>query len=489
MKLRNHLFEASRIPPAASKKHCAPPTLRRGEHVSLLNSFFRWTAPALAVIVAGLLSGVALAQVPPTLIMSDASVFEGNAGTRTLAFQVTLTNPVSNPSGVTALLSAVALSGTGGAACTGGVDFIQLNNVAFAIPANVTTATIDITVCGNTTIEADESIFVSLTSVAGALCFEGTCNAVGTILNDDGPPSMSINNISTSEPVTGLKTTAFTVSLHHPSTQTTSVHFATRNGTAKVACSFPCTPFAVADYFANSGTLTIPPNTLSGIINVIILGDGIRENDETFFVDLSAAINATIADSVGQATIRDTTLTFTGGFDLSPDNAVVQVGETVIYTVDWTVPEGRVWRDLTSIDFRIRDGHKTALWIRWDEASNTFSLCRKSGKAGKGDDDDDDNGDDDRADHGREPGAVCAPGEPPGSVAVLETPFTRVHLVDSDVVGSGPTGRVVTLELALSFLRKAAGHSFTVELAAADDFGNEDRFVRASELRVEKSRH
>ena len=489
---RDYLFACATTARATSTARCVRRLRTNGEGGTFVKRISLWTAPAFVVILAGLLSGGAMAQ--PILVIDDASVFEGNTGTTILVFPLRFVG--AQPNMVTGVVSAIPLTGTGfnpatGAAVCGGagVDFEQFS-VPFTIPPNTPNGTlsINIRVCSDTAIEPNEHIFVSLTNVVGAQCLEGTCNAVGTILNDDGLPSMSINNISTSEPLFAgtSKTAAFTVTLSHPSTQTTTVHFATRDGTAKIACLPPC--FGFADYVATSGTLTIPPSNppnvrSSGIINVTILGDGITENDETFFVDLSSPVNATIADGVGQATIRDTTLSI-GGFDLSPDNAVVQVDETVIYTLDWTVPVGEVWTNLKSIDFRVRDGHKIALWIRWDQAGNTFSLCRKGGKSGDDDTDDDDA----RAGQGPGADAVCGPGQIPGSSGLLVTPFARVDLFNSSVVGSGPGGRVVTLELALSFLKKAAGHSYIVELAAADDFGNVDRFVRASELRVEKSR-
>ena len=141
-------------------------------------------------------------------------------------------------------------------------------------------------------------------------------------------------------------------------------------------------------------------------------------------------------------------------------------------------PNGQAWHNLRSIDFRIRGG-KTALWARWDEANNLISLCRKGKKDGR--DDEDDEGDNDA--HG--PDVHCTPGGMPGSRGNLQADRAQIVLAESAVIGSGPTGHDVTLVLAIVFLDKAAGHSFNVELAAADDFGAVDRFVRATDVRVE----
>lgn len=465
------------------------------------NRCTRWMAAACLVFATGLLPGVAQAQAgAPTLVLSGASIFEGNAGTRVLSLPLNFIG--TNSSTVTGTVSAVPLSGanfnpaTGAAVCgAAGVDFEQFSNVAFTILPNTPNGTlsIGIRICGNTVIEPDEHIRVTIAVTSGASCTAESCTAIGVIRNDDGPPTMSINSISTSEPVTGSKTATFTVSLSHPSAQQISVNFRTRDGTAKAAC-FNCQPPVVSpDYNVSSGNLIIPPFALSGPVAVTVLSGVNNESDETFFVDLSAPVNASIAfgGGAGRATIRDTTLSI-GGFDLSPDDARVQVGEMLNYNVDWTVPAHQVWRNLKTIDFRLRGAHGTLLWLRWDEASNKFSLCSKGGGGNtghghigdSGHDDDDGNG---RGAHGAASKVVCSPGELPGAMAVLVTPFARLHLADTAVIGSGPTGQVVTLKLALSLREKTAGHHYRVELAATDDFGNQDPFVRASTLHVEKA--
>jgi hypothetical protein len=433
-------------------------------------------------------SGAASAAI--TLTAQDARVFEGAGGAHQVTFNVT----TSGTSGSSSFRLNVFPQGTGlrpaavgGASCGPGVDFITVSNQQFTVGMNGTFA-IPVTICGNTTVDSrlfpggvstDRDFGVSLTPIDiptnSELPLCGRCTAFITIVDDDGPPAMSINSISVSEPALsgGTKTATFTVSLHHPSTQEIRVNFATRDGTAKGRC-VTC---AVYDYLPNSGTLIIPASTasitnLSGTIGVTIVGDRVQEPDERFFVDLSAAANATIGIPTGTAIIRDTSLSI-GGFEVSPADATVHVGEAVQYYVDWTVPEGQVWRNLRTIDFRIRGG-KTALWVRWDEATNLISLCQKT----RGKDDDDDAGLPRNVD--------CAGGGLPGSTGILETDRARIRLAESSVVGSGPTGRDVTLGLLVEFLDTAEGHHYNVEVAASDDFGGVDRFERAAEVEVVK---
>src|SRR6185503_1533191 len=57
------------------------------------------------------------------------------------------------------------------------------------------------------------------------------------------------------------------------------------------------------DYFATSGKLTIPAGQRSGQISVGVFDDITFEPDETYFVNLSNPVNATISDAQGQSTI------------------------------------------------------------------------------------------------------------------------------------------------------------------------------------------
>ena len=73
------------------------------------------------------------------------------------------------------------------------------------------------------------------------------------------------------------------------------VDYATANNTA----------VAPGDYTATTGTLTFAPGETTKTVTVLVNGDLIAEVDETYFVDLSNATNATIGDSRGVGTIID----------------------------------------------------------------------------------------------------------------------------------------------------------------------------------------
>jgi hypothetical protein len=106
-------------------------------------------------------------------------------------------------------------------------------------------------------------------------------------------PSLSINNVSANEGNSGTTPFTFTVTLSAASTSTVTVAYATADGTAT----------AGSDYTATSGTLTFNPGVTTQTLTVQVIGDTIVEPNETFFVNLSAPSNATIATGQGTGTI------------------------------------------------------------------------------------------------------------------------------------------------------------------------------------------
>jgi Ca2+-binding RTX toxin-like protein len=109
--------------------------------------------------------------------------------------------------------------------------------------------------------------------------------------------SLSINDVTLTEGNSGTKNATFTVTLSGETFQPVTVNYATANGTAT----------AGSDYTATTGTLifNVNPGETSKQITVSVLGDSLFEGNETFFVNLSNAINANIADAQGQGTINN----------------------------------------------------------------------------------------------------------------------------------------------------------------------------------------
>ncbi len=109
-------------------------------------------------------------------------------------------------------------------------------------------------------------------------------------------PDITINDVTVTEGDTGAKTIDFTVTLAAPNnTQTVTVIYATADGTAA----------AGSDYQSSNGTVSFAPGETSKPATVTIIGDTTDEPNETFFVNLSNAANASILDNQGQGTITD----------------------------------------------------------------------------------------------------------------------------------------------------------------------------------------
>ena len=109
--------------------------------------------------------------------------------------------------------------------------------------------------------------------------------------------SLSINDVTLTEGNSGTKNATFTVTLSGETFQPVTVNYATANGTAT----------AGSDYTATTGTLifNVNPGETSKQITVSVLGDSLFEANETFFVNLSNATNASIADAQAQGTITN----------------------------------------------------------------------------------------------------------------------------------------------------------------------------------------
>jgi hypothetical protein len=105
-------------------------------------------------------------------------------------------------------------------------------------------------------------------------------------------PAIAIADVTVAEG--GAPTSAvFIVSLSNVSLLAVTVNFAT----ADVSATAP------GDYTSQTGTVTFAPGETLKTIAVPITVDAVREVSETFAVNLSGAVNATIADAQGQGTI------------------------------------------------------------------------------------------------------------------------------------------------------------------------------------------
>ncbi|MCD4749011.1 MAG: beta-propeller fold lactonase family protein [Thermoanaerobaculales bacterium] len=229
-------------------------------------------------------------EATPSLTIDDVSVEEGDAGTVALVFTVSLSPPSEDV--VTADWITGDGTAVGGGACGAGIDYIADSGMVTIDPGN-DQATITILACGETEMEDDESFFVDLLNPSNAVLLDP--QGRGTIIDDDTPPQLSINNVTITEPQTGTIGAFFRVSSSRLWDQEVSFDYTTSEGTAD----------AGLDYLSTSGMGTIPVGSLETTVEVEILADTLNEEEETFFVTLSNSVNSSILDGEGQGIIVD----------------------------------------------------------------------------------------------------------------------------------------------------------------------------------------
>ncbi|HJX29377.1 MAG TPA: lamin tail domain-containing protein, partial [Thermoanaerobaculia bacterium] len=156
---------------------------------------------------------VTCGTVTPALSIDNVTLAEGDAGTVSFTFTVSLSAP-AGPGGVTFDIATAPNS----AAAPG--DYTTNNLTGQTIPAGSSTYSFTVLVNGDTTAEANETFFVNVTSVVGASVADG--QGTGTINNDDvaltaihdiqGPGNSSPivgATVTTRGIVTGIKNNGF----------------------------------------------------------------------------------------------------------------------------------------------------------------------------------------------------------------------------------------------------------------------------------------
>ncbi|HEY9503653.1 MAG TPA: FG-GAP-like repeat-containing protein, partial [Pyrinomonadaceae bacterium] len=268
-------------PPVAYPASAVPNGLAKGD--------FNQDNKTDLTVVSGTAFGISLLKnvtaALPCFSVNDVTVTEGDSGSVNLNFVITLSTASSQTVRVNYSLAGVT--------ATRGADFTNLSDrLAFA--PGETTKTISVPILGDALDEVDETFKLQLASASGATILDG--EGVGTILDNDPLPSISINDIANEE-ATLLRN--FTVTLSAVSGRDVKVDFTTADGTAIAG------DFNSGDYQATSGTLTIPAGQSSGQISVFVFDDITFEGTENYFLNLSNPINAIISDAQGRSTIID----------------------------------------------------------------------------------------------------------------------------------------------------------------------------------------
>ncbi|MBX3481148.1 MAG: hypothetical protein KF842_12175 [Caulobacter sp.] len=229
--------------------------------------------------------------------IGDVSIVEGDDGTSVLTFTVSRN---SNAGEFT--IDYATATDTADAA-----DFVAASGTLSFTQGGALTQTVSVTINGDIDIESDESFFVNLSNVVDSVGI-ATVNdgqAVGTIINDDFPPTVSVSDAVVVEGDDGTVSLIFTVTRNDPDSEFT-VDYATSDGTATVADN---------DYDAASGTLSFTAGgPLSQTVTVTVHGDTVIEGDETVQLTLSNLVNGSHEENDGfnRVLVTDTTTILDG---------------------------------------------------------------------------------------------------------------------------------------------------------------------------------
>jgi len=228
----------------------------------------------------------------PTISIHDRSVPETNESFSDVSFDVTL----SNASDETVTVQLDTADGTATAADN---DYVAVVNRLITFTPGSTEQQTAVSIHGDAKYETDEQFFLNLTNLSNTAATGNRLQAVGEIVNDDAAPTISIDDVSKPEGDSGAAAFTFTVSLSNPSFKTVTLTYQTADGILNAAR-------ASRDYSAIELTpMTFNPGETSQAITVLVNGDTFFEPNETFFVNLSDASNASLADGQGLGTITN----------------------------------------------------------------------------------------------------------------------------------------------------------------------------------------
>jgi uncharacterized repeat protein (TIGR01451 family) len=226
-------------------------------------------------------------EAQPSFSIQPVSQVEGDAGTSTFTFTVTL-------SGVSESPTSVDFTTTQNSA-TEGVDYLDSSGT-LNFPGGSTVRNIEVTVNGDNAVEANETFDVELSDPAGATI--ATPEALGTIVDDDqaGQVQFALGGVTVNE---AAGTITVNVNRTAGSDGPASVQVTVNPGGTATGGG--------ADYTFTGATLTWPDgDTTPKSFTVDIINDNIFEPDESFVLQLGNAAGAAIGpQSTHTVTIDD----------------------------------------------------------------------------------------------------------------------------------------------------------------------------------------
>src|SRR3989442_7549514 len=190
------------------------------------------------------------------LVIDDVSASEGNSGTTNFTFHVSFAVAQTHEVRVDyATASGATNPATASANCGGGATGYVSGNGTLAINAGVTSATIVVKVCADTTPEPNQTFVVNLTNAFGTTISDS--QGLGTIVDDDNTaPTITRNSASltVNEGQTETNSGSYSDTAGDTNAIASSVGTVTKTGTNSGTWSWS---FTTNDGPAQSQTVTV----------------------------------------------------------------------------------------------------------------------------------------------------------------------------------------------------------------------------------------
>ena len=231
----------------------------------------------------------------PMLSISDAS---GEESGGTLYFTISLSGASGLPISAHWSTGDIDMSADPHDMATADVDYGSASGIVEFAPGE-TEMMVGVDVMDDMLYEHDEMFAVTLGE--GSYAALGDAQGVGTILDDDDAPALSVMDAMAAESDGSL---VFTVSLDKASGLPVSVAWWT--GDIEVAEGSHTMAMAGMDYTADSGTLEFEPGATSMTVAVPLLDDALDEKDEQFGITLHDPMYATFVNGAVAAAATGT---------------------------------------------------------------------------------------------------------------------------------------------------------------------------------------
>ena len=212
----------------------------------------------------------------PAVFTASATVqqSEGDAGSNNLVFNVTLTNP----SVETVTVNFATSDGT----ATAGSDYVA-NSGTLTFAPGVTSASVNVVVNGDTTIEPNETFTLTLSNLTNG-SFISRSQTIATIITDDASAQFNSADFHVAEE-NGIA--IVTISRTGDTNRVATVDFQTTDNFSGNCSVVNGTASATCDFGTAGARLRFGVGDISKTILISVVDDGYVEGNETFTLTLS----------------------------------------------------------------------------------------------------------------------------------------------------------------------------------------------------------